>query len=194
VELIVQLCSIQFHKSCPASWKCHQGTVWEGIRVAIPPVLIPDTRASRRGLAYHKQGVVPWTVGEQWSVSKGKECPGPARIRQFELEIIPLVQNLTRGSVPKKEDIDVDTKDPIKLGPGNIKLLGQPDDTTTVGEALVGAWAGHRETQKALGDKIDKQTAILAEVRDGITTQNSLLERLVAVQEATTVGKRVAGS
>lgn len=60
----------------------------------IPPVLIPDTKPGRRGLAYHAQGCTPNIVhgGERWSLSAGKVCPGPARIRQFKNVIIPAVQ------------------------------------------------------------------------------------------------------
>lgn len=64
------------------------------IKYDIPPELIPDTRPSRKGLAYHAQGCTPNIVagGEAWSSSKGKECPGRTRIRQFKEIIIPAVQ------------------------------------------------------------------------------------------------------
>lgn len=69
----------------------------------IPPVLIPDTRPGRRGLAYHRQGVPAsrwhqgepgWLVpgGERWSSSVGKTCPGDVRIEQFIDTVIPHVQ------------------------------------------------------------------------------------------------------
>jgi N-acetylmuramoyl-L-alanine amidase len=63
------------------------------IQYNIPPVLIPDTKPNRRGLAYHAQGCSPHVVsgGEAWSLSAGKECPGPVRIKQFKEEVIPKV-------------------------------------------------------------------------------------------------------
>lgn len=71
----------------------------------IPPELIPDTKPGRRGLAYHAQGCTPNIVpgGEAWSLSTGKVCPGPARIRQFKNVIIPAVQEKLRPT--KVEEI-----------------------------------------------------------------------------------------
>jgi hypothetical protein len=71
VELIVELCKMY----------------------NIPPVLIPDTKPGRRGLAYHYQGVPPNLVagGERWSKA-GHVCPGPVRVEQFKNRIIPEVQ------------------------------------------------------------------------------------------------------
>lgn len=77
--------------------------VWACITHKIPPVLIPDTRPGRRGLAWHAQGVehskgvgkVPGFLvagGERWSTSPGKECPGAQRIAQIKTIIVPRVK------------------------------------------------------------------------------------------------------
>lgn len=70
----------------------------------IPPVLIPDTRPGRRGIAYHRQGCKHsegfkqpgsgWLVqgGVEWSTSLGKGCPGPRRIAQLRGIVIPRVR------------------------------------------------------------------------------------------------------
>ena len=58
VDLIVWECSLKAHADCPEDWDCHRGVDWRGVRVAIPPVLVPDTKPSRRGLAVHRQGVM----------------------------------------------------------------------------------------------------------------------------------------
>jgi hypothetical protein len=86
------------------------------MKYSIPARLIPDTRPGRRGLAYHAQGCTPNIVagGQHWSTSKGKVCPGPARIRQFKNVIIPAVQ---RQLQPTKveEIVNMEWTDKIAL-------------------------------------------------------------------------------
>lgn len=74
---------------------------WCSRKFDIPPVLIPDTQAGRRGFAYHRQGITGnWGTyaypgfksGLAWSTSGGKICPGDARIEQLVEVIIPLVR------------------------------------------------------------------------------------------------------
>lgn len=74
------------HANCPRDWACYQH--------GIPPRLAPDTRPGRRGLAYHAQGVPGNGLvsgGVQWSLSRGKVCPGARRIRQLKDTIVPLI-------------------------------------------------------------------------------------------------------
>jgi hypothetical protein len=92
VDLIAWECSLTAHDQCPTFWDCHEGVLWNNIRVAIPPVLVLDTMSARRGLAYHAQGAAEHTRGEWWSTIHSKVCPGPVRIKQFKEEIIPAVQ------------------------------------------------------------------------------------------------------
>jgi len=101
VSLFAWLCTKEAHAQCPSSWKCHQ--------VGIPPVMIPDTKPGRRGLAYHQQGIDPVRVagGVQWSSATGKECPGPVRIKQFKTEIVPAIAAAVNGAdVIEQADID----------------------------------------------------------------------------------------
>jgi hypothetical protein len=99
VNIIAWECSIEAHSECPTTWDCYIGTQWSGMIVAIPPVLIDDSKPNRRGIGYHRQGCDPWRVpgGELWSAKYGKECPGTRRIAQLRDEIIPLVQAKLRG-------------------------------------------------------------------------------------------------
>lgn len=81
---------------------------WLCRRFNIPPVLIPDTRKGRRGIAHHRQGIDPWRVsgGELWSKAYGKVCPGDRRIHQLVNIVIPRVQaRLGAGPapIPKEE-------------------------------------------------------------------------------------------
>jgi hypothetical protein len=82
---------------------------WLCVRYAIPPVIIPDTKPGRRGLAYHRQGVPnspEWKTGNlRWSSSVGKCCPDWRRIAQFKDVVVPAVRNLVNP--PPKEDFDM---------------------------------------------------------------------------------------
>lgn len=74
------------HADCPRDWACY--------RQGIPAKLIPDTKPGRRGLGYHAQGVpgnglVPG--GRQWSLARGKVCPGARRIAQLREVIVPAI-------------------------------------------------------------------------------------------------------
>ncbi len=80
----------------------------------IPVLLVPDSKSTRRGIAYHRQGCehslgigrVPGflvTGGERWSTSIGKECPGVRRITQLRNVVIPRVRALL--APPPPEDI-----------------------------------------------------------------------------------------
>jgi hypothetical protein len=71
---------------------------WLCDHFAIPKQLVPDSRPERRGVAYHRQGIVgnfapPFTGivegGEVWSGSEGKVCPGDRRIRQLVDVVVP---------------------------------------------------------------------------------------------------------
>lgn len=117
VDLVAWECSLEAHQDCPSSWTCHKGVMWEGVRVAIPPVLIPDTKSTRRGIGLHRQGVEPSAGvgklagylivgGERWSTSVGKECPTDRRVKQTKEIVIPRVQARLR----KKAD-------PVKPAP-----------------------------------------------------------------------------
>lgn len=87
---------------------------------SIPAVLIPDTAPGRRGIGYHRQGVQHsggthpagflQPGGELWSKAVGKECPGPARIKQIP-GIIARVQGLLN---PTKGIPVAETPDPFR--------------------------------------------------------------------------------
>ena len=85
---------------------------WCCLRFNIPPVLIPDTKAGRRGLGYHRQGVPgspEWVVGSlAWSSAAGKCCPDWRRIEQFVNLVIPGVQRIVWGTPPVEEIVIMD--------------------------------------------------------------------------------------
>lgn len=59
--------------------------VWACRTHNIPCVLVPDSKPGRRGIAWHRLGVVGYAVrgGEIWSSARGKVCPGNRRIAQI---------------------------------------------------------------------------------------------------------------
>lgn len=92
--------------------------IWVCRTYNIPPVLVPDTKPGRRGIAYHRQGCDhsssyrprgwpydSWRVpgGVRWSGVLGKVCPGDVRIRQLVDIVIPRIKaglNVGGGSAP----------------------------------------------------------------------------------------------
>lgn len=154
IWLIAWECSLKAHEDCPKDWTCRSGVDWKGVKVAIPPVMIPDTKPGRRGLAVHRQGCehslgvgkVPGYLvvgGVRWSLSVGKGCPGDARIDQFKHEIIPAVQEIITsggpfkmqaGDAAKIREIVVDVLRTEKIVPNKptaAELLKDPKAETT---------------------------------------------------------------
>ena len=86
----------------------------------IPADLVPDSRPEHRGIAYHRQGIDgnypgPYKgrqgVGEHWSTSTGKTCPGDNRIAQLSSDVIPRVRELLTG-----DDMAISDDDLAKIG------------------------------------------------------------------------------
>lgn len=183
VLLVAWLCTPEAHASCPSSWTCH--------REGIPPFLVPDSKPSRRGIAYHQQGCTPNVVrgGELWSSADGKECPGPRRIRQISTTIIPRVQALLASS----EGSDMLTDDDVKkllTSPIDAKFTDKPGDVVTVGDALGLAqrWALHgalrsqqiEATVTELAAKFGQLSAENAQLRTDIAALKSSIDQLLS--------------
>jgi len=184
VALTVWECSLEAHADCPAGWTCREGVMWEGVRVAIPPVLIPDTKPGRRGIAYHRQGIdgslpdmrVPG--GELWSESRGKICPGDRRVAQIREVIIPRVQALiirgaTMPTVRNIEEVTAETNsegdvvDYDVTAGGHWPVLGvvpSPDDAFNV---VVRASAG------TMGVQYRKNFRCFKRLADGTLVPNA---------------------
>lgn len=73
----------------------------------IPVSLVPDSKAYRRGIAGHRQGVDSYPAGQKgyrvpggelWSTVRGKVCPGDARFAQITSAIIPGIK--AYGALP----------------------------------------------------------------------------------------------
>ncbi len=95
--------------------------VWLCKRYNIPPVLVRDTKAGTRGLAYHRQGCThgssyrargwpydQWLQpgGLRWSTVTGKTCPGDVRIKQLVDVVIPRIKAGVEGDdMPSAKEI-----------------------------------------------------------------------------------------
>lgn len=72
----------------------------------IPCELIPDSKAGRRGIGYHRQGCdgdYPdgrVSGGELWSSARGKVCPGNRRIAQIPGVLATAARLLDSGNTP----------------------------------------------------------------------------------------------
>jgi peptidoglycan hydrolase-like protein with peptidoglycan-binding domain len=68
----------------------------------IPLELIPDSKNTRKGVGYHRQGVQGYMVGggEQWSTARGKVCPGDRRIAQIPTVISRAKQLISGKHIP----------------------------------------------------------------------------------------------
>lgn len=169
----------------------------------IPPVLVPDSKPSRRGIAYHRQGVKhsggtnpPGFLqpgGEVWSSSIGKECPTPARIAQIP-GILKRVKELLAppAPAPKPKPQESDTVQPqelvellddakITLGESASRNLGKDFDgkDNVVSLAWVLQW-GDVNAAKVLAD--------VAELQAGQAAQNGVLATILSEVRALKAG------
>jgi hypothetical protein len=97
----------------------------------IPLALVPDSLPTRRGIAYHRQGIDPWRVagGELWSSARGKACPGNRRIAQVPA-VIELARHLTGGPLGARDD-EIVTNHQIPPGAGTSRFVVPVGDAST---------------------------------------------------------------
>lgn len=109
---------------------------WLCVRFGIPPVLIPDTCPGRRGLAYHRQGIVPQLRDgcERWSNANGKQCPAD-RATQFVNLVIPRVRARVLGTAEPGEGLLAALTDEQQHQIWE-EICGNPD-TSRLGEVTV---------------------------------------------------------
>jgi hypothetical protein len=144
----------------------------------IPARLVDNSRPSQRGIAYHRQGIDPWRVsgGETWSNSRGKECPGDARIGQIHSVILPGVKDVLAGRITEEDDMK--PTDRHTLTEADAAAFGDPslegetksyDELWRFPPATARLRREQDEDTKALAAKIDelnaKLSAVLAAVK-----------------------------
>lgn len=118
----------------------------------IPRTITPT--ATGAGLAWHVQFGAPGP----WTPSRGKVCPGPARIDQYRNEIIPAVQH---GTDPEEFDMDEKRLREIireEVAPVNTKL-DRVNNGLTTNKGLLESL--HGKVDKV----VNKATEILAAVK-----------------------------
>lgn len=86
----------------------------------IPIVAVPDSLPTRRGVAFHRQGIDPWRVagGEVWSSARGKACPGDRRIAQVPY-VIELARSLAGVAPTAPSSTEVDPVQNYQIAPGS---------------------------------------------------------------------------
>lgn len=94
-----------------------------------PGQLMPDSRPASRGLGWHRLGIDPWRVpgGEVWSSSRGKICPGDAKIAGMAT-ILARARELRHGSPspnPEEDVVDQATMEAIADAVWAKALKGQ---------------------------------------------------------------------
>lgn len=119
---------------------------WMCEKYDIPPKLIPDTKAGRRGIAYHRQGCDPASGpgtrvgfrvvgGEKWSSALGKECPGEARIKQLIDVVIPRVAARLNPQKESQTDMPLTEKEMDAVAAKTVALLLNPATKLTLSAA-----------------------------------------------------------
>jgi hypothetical protein len=98
----------------------------------IPCELIPDAKPGRRGIGYHRQGVLGYMAAgaELWSSSRGKVCPGDRRVAQIPAIIVRAKQILNG-----EQDMPLNDTDLTNISKAMVNALTTPG----LGEL---AWTG----------------------------------------------------
>lgn len=84
-----------------------------------PIELLPDSKLGRRGWGPHRLGIDPWRVagGQSWSGSRGKVCPGDAKIGQ-----IPGILADAAGGAPTPTPVPQPTPQPGRVPPPRLNF------------------------------------------------------------------------
>ncbi len=106
---------------------------WSHEEHGVPLQLMPNSRASSRGLAYHRQGIdgnflaegyrFPGRVrgGEVWTKTRGKVCPGDRRIAQ-RIEILQLAQGKDWLDMATEAELEALIRRVVREEVGNNKV------------------------------------------------------------------------
>lgn len=81
---------------------------WAHDTEGVPLAVMPDSLPASRGIGWHRLGIDPWRVpgGEVWSSSRGKVCPGAAKIAQ----VPSIVAAAISGAQPQEPDVQLSDK------------------------------------------------------------------------------------
>jgi hypothetical protein len=151
----------------------------------IPAELIPDSRPTRRGIGFHRQGIDPWRVagGEVWSTSRGKECPGDRRIAQLRSVIVPGVRHALAGEKIVVEN-PVTWTDQHKLTATDAKIYGQKKGELRSESAFIRYPPGverlrqeMKQANRQLTALVGAQNAAIAALTNALRSGGSLTEQ-----------------
>lgn len=161
---------------------CARITAWAHEEHDVPLQLCPDSRPGSRGLAYHRQGIdgnfgegTAYPAlgrvagGEVWTSSRGKVCPGDARINQRPAVLAQAIDLTTDQEDDMFTDADRATLNQIQQGQKTMRENVRKRDVALRG-LVVDALESLRQDKRADRVVIGKLTAIeaaLAEDVDG---------------------------
>lgn len=147
----------------------------------IPLELVPDSQGSRRGIAYHRQGIKGnwsgyaypgWTAGEVWSTSNGKVCPGDRRIQQLIEVIIPRARVLAGldEDMPTAEEIADAVWLKKQPHPHVVGAMVVPKDALMLGN----------DASQGAEDKVQTLTADVAALTETVEAMAAKIDELVS--------------
>lgn len=164
----------------------------------IPPVLVPDSKPGRRGIAYHRQGIDPWRVagGEIWSGARGKECPGDRRISQLRTVVIPRVNAILNPPKPEEPDVADEAQNPEWTTPLPTfdylkRLYGDADGKMSRQELLMHAAAQAYAANQTSGTALEELARVRAQ-NTALAGQVTNLAAAVVELKGLVEGLRVA--
>lgn len=192
------------HGSAFGSWSGSNVPAWTAAQVeahakiaawayqahGIPLVACPDSRATSRGVAYHRQGIDGnfsgfayggrVSGGELWSSSFGKVCPGDRRITQLINQVIPRARQLA-GLEAGGDDMSLDDVEKMMWRGGPV--TGSVAEDTLIArvndlEKMV--WAGGPVIGSVAPDSLVGTTRAIAAKLDALSIAGVDVAQLAA--------------
>lgn len=165
---------------------------WAHKTHGVPLQLMPNSRPTSRGLAYHRQGVdgnfddydFPGRVsgGETWTESDGKVCPGDKRIARRQ-QILNRAKRIVAGTPPTPAPTEdfmgfIDNQDDFNTAMARaLEVILEPKDLTQnkpIHKAL--AWLRAAPWHQDMGRSGKNFHAVVGEIHAAVT---SALPKLV---------------
>ena len=175
--------------------------VWLCERYRVPVRLMESSRSTERGIGWHRLGIdgnfpasgllagrTQRGGGEKWSKSRGKVCPGDARIRQIPALVERVAARLTEDDMPTaKEIVDELLSRRINHTAGQAAASNRESATIEriLGDASAGGFRAWKDLP-ALRAELAATRAALVALAQNTAVDPQAVERIIgeAVQDA----------